>query len=201
MSRNIYDAVRPLHILSRLSGFALFTIDRKTFELFFTKFDILSLLFNLFMTTTLNYIYWNTYFSINIHSSELVKHFFPTFAYINCCWLTCAKVFHFYHRHSFVHFIKLINEIDTDLEQLNFKFDFEQQRNIVIKLMFCVNVVQSFLALITYYAQKYYEMGIGWNVFIFVSWGFFVNLVMMTQFITSVCSVRERFKAVNHIIK
>lgn len=201
MSINVYDAFRPLHILSKLTGFALFTVDRQTFEVFFSKSDVVFVIFNIIVIVTLNYIYYQTYFTVTLHKSEVVKIFFPTLAYANCFVLTCSKVWHFFHRHSFARLIKTMNEIDVNLAKLGFRFDYNQQRSFVIGMMLFVNLFQLLAAIASFFAQRHHKLGISWSIFIFISWGFLVNLVRVNQFITSILGLRERFKAVNEIIR
>lgn len=201
MSKSIYDAVWPLHVLLKFTGYGLFTVDTKTLTVKFTKCDGIFLALSIFVSALLNYIYYESVFVMKCHNSEIVKIFFPAISYVNCCILIFTKVWHFCHRKNFGKFLRLMNEIDQDFTFVGVRFDYSQQRNVIVKLLLLVNGLQVAASVFSYIAQSYYNMGITWNVFLFVSWGFFLNSVMVNQFIAAVSAVKGRFKAINDIIR
>lgn len=200
MSTSFRDSLRPLHLLSKCTGFALFTFKPKTFQIFFSKFDAICVIFNIFVLFMLNLLYFTTYFSIRIHSSEIVKKYFPAISYVTCCMLTSTKIWHFCHRQNFAKFVELLSEIDGDLEVLGNHFNYKRHKDFTLAVMASTNIFYLLVSLSAYFSQEYHKMGIGWNVFMFVTWGFFVNLVLVTEFIVAVCAVKMRFEAVNKII-
>lgn len=201
MCQNIYDSVRPLHLRSKFSGFGLFTLDRRTFKANITACDAILILSNIGIAMMLNHIYWIGSFVISIHSSEIVKIFYPIVFYLNCCILNGTKLWHFNHRHKLADLLKLIDEIDNDLKKIGNKFDYYRQRSFVLKMIVVINIVQSIAALTMFSFQYHYELNIPWNVFVFVAWGFFTNFVLVGQFTVAICGLRERYKAMNELIR
>lgn len=200
MCRSVYDSVRPLHLLSKLVGFTLFSLDTKTRRVYFRKTDGFLAVLHLILLVALNCLYWNTYFVFKVHSSEVMKAFFPALAYTNYIMFNCAKVWTFCHRNSFGELLELIHEIDGDLVELGFQFDYKRQRQFVVKLILSLNLVEVGMTLIVYGSTEYYNIGIGWDVFIFTSFGFISNMTLINQFLTSVYGVNLRYKAINAII-
>lgn len=200
MYRSVYDSVRPLHLLSKFVGFALFSFDIKTRKVFFSKTDAFLGCLHLTLLLILNCLYWNTYYVFKVHSSEIVKAFFPTIAYANFIIFNCAKLWTLCHRNNFGVLLELINEIDKDLEELGSQFDYGKQRVFVVNLMLSMNLVQVFMSLTVYASTVYHDMDVYWTVFFFTSFGFISNMTLVNQFLTSVYGVNLRYKAMNAII-
>lgn len=94
----------------------------------------------------------------------------------------------------------MLSEIDGDLEVLGNLFNYERHKNFTLALTASTNIFYLLVSLSAYFTQDYHEMGIGWNVFMFMTWGSLVNLVLVDEFIVAVCAVKMRFGAVNKII-
>lgn len=201
MCQNVYDSVRPLHFMSRLPGYALFTIDFESFEVKFTKTDAVFTALNFAFTLGLNFIYWNSIFSINIRDAEIVNCFYPMVAYINFVIFTCAKFWNFSQRYNFGQLLKTIHEIDEELLTFAFKFDYREHRKFVFKMMIFINLAQLYTSSQFFVCQNYSNMKIENTAFLFTSWGFLSCLVLVNQFITSVSAVKKRYKAMNSVIE
>lgn len=200
MTLSFHDSIRPLHLLSKCFGFALFTFKSETFKSFFSIYDVLAITFNISMFAVLNLLYFTTPFAIRVHCSVIVKRYFPSFAYVICCLLTCTKIWHFCHRKNFVRFLKLLHEIDGDLEVLGNIFDYRQHRNFSLKLLVAINLLPLLLSYLTYVSQDFYGLGLGLNIFLFTTWGFSVNFTLVNQFIAAICGIKARYQAFNGII-
>lgn len=201
MCRNIYDAVRPLYILSKILGFALFSVNSKTFKVIFTKFDAVLVTLHVTILLLLNFVYWETRFLVEIYKSEIMRCFFPAFSYASYSIFSCAKVWIFTQRQKFGRLLQLIYDVDNDLESLGFRFNYVQQRKIVNVILIVLNLVHVLLTLACYLSAEHYGLRVDIKVFFFASWGFLANYILVSQFMASVCVVRERYKAVNKIIE
>lgn len=200
MCRHIYDAVRPLFILSKILGFALFSIENKTFKVIFTKLDAVLVTLHVTILLLLNFVYWETRFLVEIYTSEIMRCFFPAFSYASYSIFSCAKVWIFAQRQKFGRLLQLIYDIDNDLESLGFHFNYVQQRRVVNLILIALNLVHMLLTFACYLSAEYYGLRVDIKVFLFASWGFLANYILVSQFLTSVCLLRERYKAVNKII-
>lgn len=201
MCRNIYDAVRPLFILSKILGFALFSVESKTFKVIFTKLDAALVALHVTFLLLLNFVYWETRFLVEIYTSEIMRCFFPAFSYALYSIFSCVKVWVFAQRQKFGRLMQLIYDVDNDLESLGFRFNYVQQRKIVTLILIALNLVHVLLTFACYLSAEYYGLRIDIKVFFFASWSFLANYIIVTQFMTSACVVRERHKAVNKIIE
>lgn len=201
MGRSIYDAIRPLHLISKLTGLALFSLEPGSFVVKFKLCDAFFVAFNLCIAVALNSLYWTTYFNVEIHSSQIIKTFMPTIAYFNYVTFTLAKIWNFTQRHKFGTFFKLIHEIDGQLAELGIKFDFSQRRKVVIGLIFFIIFSPIGIIFAMYYTQRSYKMQIGWNVFLFMGYGITGNSVVVNLFVAGISAIKERLKAINQVIR
>ncbi|CRK87164.1 CLUMA_CG000972, isoform A [Clunio marinus] len=196
------DSIQPLLILTKLFGFSFFTLDEDTFEVKFAKVDVLCVLFNLVIEGIIHINYWGAYFYLP-NTSEIVNIVLPSVAYLNCCVLLFSKVWLFCNRHKIKVFLRLLCGIDSDFENLNFKFDYKKQRHFVIKLMVLVIFIWTVLSLSTLIFHSYYHyMEVKtYNCFILFMWAFFLNMVLISQFLVFIFAIRDRFIAINHMIR
>lgn len=201
MCQNVYDSLRPLHLVSKVLGYALFTLDGEEFSAKFTKIDAIFTVFNVCVTFGLNFVYWNTTFSVSFQDAEIVNNFFPAVAYINFVFFTFAKFWNFWHRQNFCRLFKILQEIDDDLKNFGIEMDYEEQRKFAVKILFLVNFLNVFLTIHFFVFQNVSNMNIDNAAFLFSSWGFVCCLVLVNQFITTTCALQERYKGFNNIIE
>lgn len=204
MSRNVYTSIRLLHILSKVSGFSLYSIDGKSFEVKFKKIDSFFLVLHLILPIVLNVLFWKSYILIdvlNVHNSEVIKSFFPVFAYCNYVASTYAKVWSFCHRHRFAMMLKTFHSIDIDLELFGLKIDYLRQRKTISKTIITTILVEIFTGFFTHYTQHYYNMNISWNVIVFSFYGFYANMIIMNQFLMSISEVEVRLESLNKVLR
>lgn len=191
---NVFDSIRPLHLLSKLFGFSLFAVDRKTFVVTVTSLDVLLIIFNSVLVVLFELQYWTSNFEMQIKSSEIAKNFFPSMAYINYLIFTFAKVWNFTQRHKFGKFLKLLNEVDGVFDELGFSVDHKSQTRFTVALIVLIHVAQVAFILLTCITQVYLNMSSSMDVFVFSSYGYFACLLVVSQFIISVNVVKERLR-------
>lgn len=187
--------------MAKFVGFAIFTLESKTLEVIFTKVDVFFVTFNFIGFVLFNIVYYSTNFDVKVYNSELIKNFFPNMAYTFYLILTCAGIGSFIQRHLFAKFIKLLRTVDDGLENFGFRFNYLRQRRFVILLIIAINMTELMLSILCHYLQISFEIKVSFDVFIFLSWGLKINLAVITMFLTLVCGIRERQKAINRIIK
>lgn len=201
MCQNVCDSVRPLYVLSKFTGYALYSVDTESFQVKFTTTDAAFATFNFFTALALNFLYWNSSFGINIEDAEIVNSFYLTAAYTNFVFYTSAKLWNFVHRHRFGELLRTIHEVDLELLILGVKFDYKKHQKFVWKMMILINFLHILTSIEFFVVQSIAGMNIENTAFFFTCSGFVSCLVLVNQFITSVCLVKERQKAINLIIK
>lgn len=201
MTHNIYTSVRPLHLLSKFSGFSLYSIDRKTFEVKFRKLDALFATIHSILTVVLNIMFWKTYSMLDVHNSEVVNKIFPVFAYCNYVASTLAKIWSFCHRHEYAQLLKTFHSIDIDFEHFDIKFDYSNRRKTIKKTIIATIFVETLTGGFTHLTQHHYNMNISWNNLVFTLYGFYANMIVMNQFMMSISEVKLRLKAVNDVLR
>lgn len=201
MPENVYDSVRPLLLLLKISGNALYSVDSKTFKVTFTVIDASLLIFHLIIVITLNFIYWNTSFLMDFCGSEIVKTYYPNAAYLNFVAFALTKVWMFCQRYKYGELLELIQEIDCDLQLLGFKFDYMKQSRNIVRMILLSNSLGLISSFAFYIGKVIYDLNVSITVVIFTCYAFHANLVVISKFFILVCGVKERYTAMKEILK
>lgn len=199
--KNIYDSFRPLLLLTKFSGFSLFSIDRRTLKVFFSTGDVFLIIFHLVLTITLNYLYWKSLIFKDIHNLETVKSFFPVVAFFNFVVSSCKKLWMFCYRHEFAELLETIHKIDIELGAFELRDDYSERRTHVIKTILLTSLAEIVAATLFYLAQGYYNMNIGLNVFVFSLYGFNSNMIIVNLSMAFILEVELRIKVLRKIIR
>lgn len=200
MEQNVYNSFRPLHLLSKIVGFSLFSFDSRSFKIVFTKRDALLVIINLSFMVFLNVIYWTTVFNWKCHSSEVVKSIFPSIAYANYVAANFIKIWSFRKRQKFEEFLNLLREIDCDLDSLSIRVDYRKETRFIWIIITFVNITGLILIIFAFLTQRQF-MDVNANLYIFSAYSFIVNLVLLNHFITTVNVIRTRLQYVKEIVR
>lgn len=92
--------------------------------------------------------------------------------------------------------MKLLKEIDSDLEMLSIRVDNNRQRMFIILLMISMNLVEVLLTVGIFFSLAYHDVNINISICIFLFNGFVANFVVVNQFLTWVCGICDRCKIV-----
>lgn len=201
MSHNIYDSVRPLHLLLKASGLVFFSIDSKTFEVSFTFVDALLVIFHLFLVILLNFVYWNIQFVVNLHGSAIIRTYFPYLAYLNFIVFTVTKFWTFSQRHKFGEFFGIIQQVDVEFKKFDYQFDYLKRRRTIVILLLVSTFHEIVSMILLYFTQKFYNIEMDFKVAIFTCYGLYINFAIVAQFITTVCAVKERYTAMKDVLR
>lgn len=201
MSEPIGNTIRPLHLLSQFSGLILFSVDFKTFEVSCSKCDIFFIVCHVVIVAYLNFTYWTTVFDVSVHTSEIVKKYFPAVAYFNFVVFALAKVWSFYHRQSYGRLIQLAIEVDTELSEFSFNINNKRNKAYIWKILFLINGIHTFLIFLCFVSQNFHDMKVSNFVFVFIAYGFISDHIIMSQFATVVCITNDRIKALYEMIR
>lgn len=78
---NFYDAIFPLHFVSKLSGFTLFSINSKTFATRFSCIDAILIIVTSVVNFGLNHFFWNHLVITSYFKSQIIRTILPTLMY------------------------------------------------------------------------------------------------------------------------
>ena len=201
MCGNVYDSVRPLHLLLKLSGFTVFSINTKTLKVTITAIDWILMIFHLLLVAVLNALYWNTYFVYSVEASEIIKSFFPTIAYLNFIIFTGTKIWTFFKRQKFGELLILLQEVDYDFLKMGFQIDYAIQKRTVLKLLAISNFLEVTSIASLYLSQKIYNIEMEFKVLIFTFYGFYTNFALVCLFFALVCGVKARYTVMKDILR
>lgn len=150
---------------------------------------------------SLNYVYWNTHFAFGIYVSEIVKSFFRASAYLHFVVFTLIKVWIFFQRHKFGELLQKIQFVDNALNKLGINFDYRRHGSISIKLILPSLFIECTLTFMLYFSQVHYNLNSSFKAIFLFFYGFCSNLMVLIQFLTLVCGIKERYKAINEILQ
>lgn len=201
MSHNVYTSVQPLHMLLKLSGFAFYSVDSRTLKATYSLADALLTIIHIIFVAFLNYVYWTTKFSFGIYVSNIVKSFFRSSAYLHFIVFTLIKVWIFFQRHKFCELLEKIQIIDNGLNKLGINFDYKRQGNTFIKFILPSLFIECISTVTFYFSQRHYNLDISVKAILLFFYGFYSNFLVLTQFLTLVCGIKERYRAMNEILK
>lgn len=198
--RNVYDPFRPLHLLLKVSGLAIYSVDA-SFKVTLKGIDWALIIFHFLLAIAMNFYYWNTIFVLHIQVSEIVRYFFPILAYMNFIIFCCAKVWTYCKRQQLGDFFQLLHDIDSDLLKLGFEIDYQRQKRTIVKYLLISNILEVFGVVSVYFSQKLYAIRLDLIVFIFTFYGLYMNFLLVTQYMTMVCGIKDRFTAIKEVLR
>lgn len=201
MAQNVFDSVRPFFWVLKFFGFAFYSINPKNLEVSFTSSDAIFLTVHLLIVATFNCMYFDILFVLDIHGSSIIMNQFPKIVYLSFIAFTLTKVWIFGHRKEFGELIRIIQEVDEDLKSLGFKFDYENHKNLIIKLIFLTNFIKFISIVALYLSLWYYNNKVSVKMMMFTSYGFYSNLIIVSKFLILVCGVRERYKTMKEVLR
>lgn len=201
MCGNVYDSVRPLHLLLKLSGFTVFSVNPKTLKVTITAVDCILMIFHLLLVAVLNALYWNTYFVCTVQASEIIKSFFPTMAYLNFIVFTGTKIWTFFKRQKFGELLILVQEVDYEFLKMGFQTDYATHKRTVLKLLAISNFLEIVSIASLYFSQKIYNINMDFKVLIFTFYGFYTNFALVCIFFALVCGVKARYTVMKDVLR
>jgi hypothetical protein len=195
-----FEAFSPIYFVSKLSGFALFTIDRKDLTARIRKFDLILQIMWTIVTTSLNFIYWNTYFEITVHKSDIIKITVPILLYGNLIIYTFYMFWSVLMRKSIAKILKKFQEIDCALNCVQINFNYGQQRDFNWKVLMSVMAISNLIVFYCVVCQWKHNMIGDAKIGIFLFWGMHCGSLLIVQYILTLLAIRQRFRSINRYI-
>lgn len=197
----IYDALRPLHLMLKLSGFAAFTVNPTTLKVKIAAIDVIVIILQISLATVLNVVYWKNDFILSRHCSEIVRNVFPSVIYLNFLIFSCTKVWIFFKRRNLEKLLQLLQKVDDDFSNLGFQFNYQTQKRTVIRLLMTSILFKIVSVTAIYLSQEYYNIQRELKVALFTGYGFFMNLVLVFYYFTLVGTIKHRYRAMNEVLQ
>jgi hypothetical protein len=198
MCTNVYELIHPLHVLSKLLGFNVFSFRAGSRKTSFTKCDALFAFFNTAYTILLNLTLLGSLYIRKICLFGDHQELPPCRRLCELCYFHVRKSLELQQAAQ----VRRVHDFD---EELTAKFkvcmDFKVQRRFVLKLMLALSLSQFGLACVTYSTTWYYQMDVHLNVFLFTSYGFIANCILINLFIASVSGIKNRFRAIHRVVR
>lgn len=201
MESSLFTTIRPLIIISKITGFTLFTIDSKLSKISIKKLEIFNIISIIFINLTLNCIYWKSYINFSMLGGTVASHSLPILIYLDYLRSVVAVTWFYTKRHEiFGIFLKFV-EIDEKLLELNVKFDNKRQKKnliSIILLTFSVHLTFAVSCGLTIFIYKFSK-----NSFlaIFTSWTIICEGIMFLNMFIPLLAIRISFTAINRVIK
>lgn len=203
MESSIFEAFSPLCYVSKLSGFALFTINRADLTATIQNSDLILQMLWTCITTTLNVVYWNTYFNISsyVHKSDIIKITFPLLLYGNFIIYTFYMFWSVIMRKSIAKILKILHEIDYELSYRQITYNYKQQRAFNWKVLICVFTISTTIIASGAFCQYKFNMISDAKAGIYLLWGSHCGTLLIVQYNLTLLAIKQRFKSINQYIK
>lgn len=204
---DIFDAVRPLHILSRLCVVTPFSMKKDKGQ-WITKVSIYDVLLMLIMSTWITIS--NVLFIVNrkkmfrfagVNISEVVEVTITiTFAIFHASILLII-LFTFVARHSIIKCLNIIVNVDKELESHGITIDHKKHKKFI---MTCIVSLESFIVftiVASLYSSKEFS-SFALNGYILCSTIVSVHftLILYLQFILIMWTIKARYRKVNRFL-
>lgn len=107
-----YDAVFPIHLMSKISGITIFSIDAESFETSFEKSDALLFAFVAVINFFINKIFLRSFSFSSHYQSEIISISLPILLYGKFWVNILCIVWSFLARNKIARIVKMIQEVD-----------------------------------------------------------------------------------------
>lgn len=198
---SVLTAINPLITTCQITAFFLFTINTKTWQAELRRFNYMIGLTSIVSIITLHYIYWFSYFGFDAHGTEMAKIFMPKLVYLNLSMLTIIKMWIFWNRQKVASMLKIIQEVDDQLKELNIIFDYQSERRIQIVVIIGSTAVILTCTTLGLFVQMGYMIDIDSSLSILNAFGFTSTFFLNFQVATGLVGIRQRFSAVNSFLR
>lgn len=196
-----YSVIQPFHIIMKLMGFTLFTIDAK-FKAKFKIFDWICLALAVCSVALINYFYWTAYVVIILPRPTVVNASVP---YINLCqnFISIAIIIgSFVKRNEICQIFEKFNEIDEQL-RVNFdvKFDYKSQKCKLIRWTIATFSAPGFIVILRVISGYRKQNRIGRKEDVLFYWYLSSAFIIMMSFKLVACAVKMRYETINECLR
>lgn len=198
--RNILSCAKPLLYLSKISGLCLFVI-RDNFNVHVSPLDILLILCHISVSGLVNLYYWKPFFGAKEFAPEVLQIFFPSYTFVTFIIICFLKIYNFRCRMWISKFLKTMQDIDEDLGVLGVKFDYENHRRFVIKLIFAIIIHHAIVMCLYALLSMFYDWRLRPLASLFILYTFSSIQTSVTIFLCAVFGLCERIKAFNTVLR
>lgn len=200
MAHNILTSLKPLIIISQLWGFALYEINQKTWEPDIKILNVCIIFKSILVNVLIHYLYWSSYLDFNLHGTKVVQCTIPKLVYCNLMSHTLIQSWFFLKRRDTVNMLKLTNEIDKKLLELNIQFDYKKQQRKIVRMLIGAFAFIIFLALFTAFIIKFYDLKLDSKLPLIKFYGFACCTILLFKFSIGMTGIRNRFEKMNEFI-
>lgn len=224
--RNIIDVASPLHLISKLLGYAIFSLERNDFSIIYHWIDYISIVWTILINFLLIYYCW--FESVNhvktVHKSDIMKGSLPIIIFCSYVLYVIVMIISFAMRKTIAKIFETIQIIDDNVRvekfnnlHGNFKFYFEnlfqfkcfninfnyrRQKLIVVLITGAVTLGNILLVLQVIIALLINKMSVNYTwTYLTYFWCLEVNTIFILNFILLAWTVKHRFTTFNKCIK
>lgn len=199
MSSLVLTSIKPLIVLSQITGFILFKIDTKSWRAVVTFWNIPPALFSICINIFIHYIFWHTYFTqtFKFHGSEVIRLNVPRLIYANVLSFTVIKIMLFIKRQSTMKMLQLLNEIDEKFLDFNLKFNYGVHQHKLKLTLFGSLSLAILMVFISFICYQIYNIGVDPMVALMQFWAFVASVMTCHHVLVGLIGIRHRFELLN----
>jgi hypothetical protein len=201
MLSSVISSLRPVILISNLTGYLLFTIDIKTNSATIEPWNILLIFFTLAINFTIGCVFWNFLPFGQYFVAEIAKVSVPIMVSVNHLLLVFVMVWKFVKRRQIVKLFVVLGEIDVELRDFGSGMDHKRQRKILTVVI--AAFVPFIIAELVYCEFVQFNQGIAFNPLsaLAMFWIFVLGLVFVIKFVVIMMAIGQRFELMNKCIE
>ncbi|CAG9812335.1 unnamed protein product [Chironomus riparius] len=192
----IMKSVTALSIVSRVTGFQLFTVDVTKGQARVNLIDFVLIFLSVCMNCIINVTFWISRYNPGIHGIAVMKYSLPILMYFNLLGNMFGMTWIFIHRAKIMKILQLFSEIDAELMKIGERIDHKRnKRNLKILV-----IVPIFLTtFVTFMCGMFHEVDhfrLDFLLKMFSLWIFVCTFVMYYHLVVGVSGVSQRFEKI-----
>lgn len=108
----ILDTANPMIMISKITGYALFSFNPQSFQVCYTKFDIFAIFVTICVSLGLNCVYWKSIVAADVNVNQISRTSFPILVYTDYLINVASIGWIFMNRNKISELLKNFKEID-----------------------------------------------------------------------------------------
>jgi hypothetical protein len=201
-----YTSFLPLHVYAKFFGFAVFSVNDKTFTTKFRLSDGFFAVLAVAMNAFVNYTYWilvmkPSVFQSTVKFQSAIKMSAPLVMFSQYLVYTTIMIVSIIKRSDLCLILRKLKKVDGDLEEFRVKFDYREEQRVVRRVTFLVISIIFGLMLLSRVGGLFCDVHIDFKYDAYFLWILNCGAVLLLGFSAVAVCIKNRFRSVNICIE
>lgn len=189
---SIFDTVEPMFIISKFTGYSLFTFDIKSLQPKITKIDIIAIVLTIWLNMGLNCIYWKSFIAVIPNMNEICKISLPILVYLDYIINVASIAWIFINKRKISEMIHMFNHIDDELMKIGGHFDYRKEKMLIIKSIVMTLIGISIIVIMDSYIIFFCNFVVEKLFTIIILWTLICILIQVHHYVIIAYGIRRR---------